>query len=183
MKKMKRFCVVCGKELEIIIAENGTIVSGGGYWKFSTKSQGTDFDPKTVGEQKEYWECEECMKDDDDDDGDGEKADGEKADGEVDEKVDDKLEEKKADGEDEESNPKKDGNEIIIVVENGCLSVDELKKLTQCIREIEQNNTDRVINIFMDTPDKTVEEMKSVINSAKPGFPYVTVVKDSDFYK
>ena len=49
--------------------------------------------------------------------------------------------------------------------------------------KIEQNNTDRVINIFMDTPDKTIEEMKSVINSAKPGFPYVTVVEDSDFYK
>jgi len=78
---------------------------------------------------------------------------------------------------------KKEGNEIIILVENGCLSVDELKKLTQCIREIEQNNTDRVINIFMDTPDKTVEEMRDIINSASPAFPYMTVIKGSDLSK
>lgn len=64
--KMKRFCVVCGKELEIVLDENMHIVSGGGYWKFSTKKQGVDFEPKTVEEQKEYWECEDCMKDDDD---------------------------------------------------------------------------------------------------------------------
>lgn len=65
MKKMKRFCVVCGKELEILLDENLKIVSGGGYWKFSTEKQGVDFVPKNVEEQKEYWECEKCMEDGD----------------------------------------------------------------------------------------------------------------------
>ena len=69
------------------------------------------------------------------------------------------------------------GCEINIYSENGCLSTDELKKLTQCIREIEQNNTDRLIKIWMDTPEKTVEEMKDVINSVNPGFPYKMILK------
>lgn len=69
------------------------------------------------------------------------------------------------------------GTEINIYVENGCLSTDELKKLTQCIREIEQNNTERLFKIWMDTSEKTVEEMKDVIGSAKPGFPHMMVVK------
>jgi len=65
MKKMKRFCVICGKELEIILDDELNIISGGGYWKFSVEKQGVDFEPKTVEEQKEYWECEGCMKGDD----------------------------------------------------------------------------------------------------------------------
>lgn len=69
------------------------------------------------------------------------------------------------------------GTEINIYVENGCLSSDELKKLTQCIREIEQNNTERLIKIWMDTPEKTVEEMEDVIGSVKPGFPHKMVLK------
>lgn len=69
------------------------------------------------------------------------------------------------------------GTEINIYVENGCLSTDELKKLTQCIREIEQNNTERLFKIWMDTPEKTVEEMKDVIGSARPGFPHMVVLK------
>ena len=51
-----------------------------------------------------------------------------------------------------------------IYVENGCLSTDELKKLTQCIREIEQNDTKRLIKIWMDTPEKTVKEIEDVLN-------------------
>ncbi len=69
------------------------------------------------------------------------------------------------------------GTEINIYVENGCLSTEELKKLAQCIREIEQNNTERLIKIWMDTPEKTVEEMKDVIGSVKPGFPHNMVLK------
>ena len=80
MKKMKRFCVVCGKELEIILDDNNKIISGGGYWKFSTESQGTDFEPKTGEEQKEYWECEECMGDDNEDDNEDDEKAEEKAD-------------------------------------------------------------------------------------------------------
>lgn len=77
----------------------------------------------------------------------------------------------------EESDFRPTGTEINIYVENGCLSIDELKKLTQCIREIEQNNTERLFKILMDTPEKTVEEMKDVIGSAKPGFPHMMVLK------
>lgn len=69
------------------------------------------------------------------------------------------------------------GTEINIYVENGCLSTDELKKLAQCIREIEQNNTDRLIKIWMDTPEKSVKEMEDVIGSVKPGFPHKMVIK------
>ncbi len=78
---------------------------------------------------------------------------------------------------DDESDFKDTGTEINIYVENGCFSTGELKKLTQCIREIEQNNTERLIKIWMDTPEKTVEEMEDVINSAKPGFPHKMVLK------
>jgi|SRR3972149_7663662 len=65
MTKMKRFCVICGKELEIILDENSKIIGGGWYWKFSTESQGLDFVPGTIEDQKEYWECEECCNDED----------------------------------------------------------------------------------------------------------------------
>lgn len=70
-----------------------------------------------------------------------------------------------------------DGTKIDIYVDNGCLSVDELKKLTQCIREIEQNNPQRVIKILIDTPEKTVSEMKGVLDSVEPNFPYKLVVE------
>lgn len=62
---MKRFCVVCGKELEISLDDNNRVVSGEGYWSFSKPKQGADFEPKTIEEQKEYWECEKCMEDED----------------------------------------------------------------------------------------------------------------------
>ena len=80
------------------------------------------------------------------------------------------------------------GTEINIYIENGCLSTDELKKLTQCIREIEQNDTGRLIKIWMDTPEKTVKEMEDVIGSVKPGFPHKMVIKgprldDNDWTK
>lgn len=70
-----------------------------------------------------------------------------------------------------------DGTKIDIYVDNGCLSVDELKKLAQCIREIEQNNPQRVIKILIDTPEKTVSEMKGVLDSIEPNFPYKLVVE------
>ena len=79
-----------------------------------------------------------------------------------------------------ENDSNKDGNQIIIIVENGSLSTGELNKLIQCIREIEQHDKDRIINILLDTPDKTIEEMKSLISSVKPGFPYMTIIKNQD---
>jgi lipoate synthase len=53
--------------------------------------------------------------------------------------------------------------EINISVDNDTLSEDELKKLVQCIREIEQNKPERHINIFIDAPEKTMKEMKYII--------------------
>lgn len=69
------------------------------------------------------------------------------------------------------------GTEINIYVENGYLSADELKKLTQCVREIEQNDTERLFKIWMNTPEKTVEEMKDIMNSVEPGFPHKMIIK------
>ena len=69
------------------------------------------------------------------------------------------------------------GTEINIYIENGCLSTDELKKLTQCIREIEQNDTSRLIKIWMDTPEKTIKEMEDILGSVEPGFPHKMVIK------
>ena len=58
-----------------------------------------------------------------------------------------------------EPNEKKRTNVTIAVV-NDTLSVKELNKLVQCIREIEQNKPERRINVLMDTPEKTVKEME-----------------------
>lgn len=77
---------------------------------------------------------------------------------------------------DDDSNFKDTGTEINIYVENGCLSTDELKKLTQCIREIEQNNTERLIKIWMDTPEKTAEEMEDVMVVLKGPKPTENVI-------
>ncbi len=81
--------------------------------------------------------------------------------------------------EDNESDIRDTDTEINIYVENGCLSTDELKGLVQCIRDIEQNNTERHIKILMDTPEKSVDEMKDVIGSVSPGFPYKAIMKGS----
>lgn len=77
----------------------------------------------------------------------------------------------------DDSSFKDSGTEISIYIDNGSLSTDELKKLTQCIREIEQNNGERSIKILINTPEKTIEEMEDIINSVNPEFLYKTVVK------
>lgn len=69
------------------------------------------------------------------------------------------------------------GTKINITVENDAFSVDELKKIVQCIREIEQNRPERHIKVLMDTPEKTVNEMEDVIDSAQPGFPFKAVIE------
>ncbi len=65
----------------------------------------------------------------------------------------------------------------ITITAGDTLSVDELKKIVQCIREIEQNKPVRHINVLMDTPEKTVKEMEEVTDSVKPGFPFKTVIE------
>ncbi len=69
------------------------------------------------------------------------------------------------------------GTIISIIVENDTFSVDELKKIVQCIREIEQNKPERHIEVLMGTADKTVKEMEDVLDSAQPGFPFKAVVE------
>lgn len=72
------------------------------------------------------------------------------------------------------------GTEINICVENGCLSTEELKKLRQCIREIEQNNTERLIKIWMETPEKAVEEI-SFMEDTKTTKTIDRLIKDINF--
>lgn len=60
---MKRFCVICGKELDIILGEpigSGLEIVSGGYYYGNLSSKVIDFSPQTIDEQSEYWECEEC---------------------------------------------------------------------------------------------------------------------------
>lgn len=66
---------------------------------------------------------------------------------------------------------------ITILVANGTLSVDELTKIAQDIRDIEQNNPKRFVTVLFDAPDRTVEEMKKVMDSIKPGMPFKTVIE------
>lgn len=66
---------------------------------------------------------------------------------------------------------------INISIDNDTLSEEELEKLLGCIREIEQNKPERHIDIFIDSPEKGMEEIKRVISSIKPAFPYIKVVE------
>lgn len=70
--------------------------------------------------------------------------------------------------------------EIIQISTKDSFTVEELKKLTQCIRDIEQNDTARHINVFMNLPDKTMKQLDEINNSVKPGLPfnYKAVLKD-----
>lgn len=62
-------------------------------------------------------------------------------------------------------------------IQNGTLSVEELKKLSQCIRDIEQNKPIRHLNIWMDVPDKTINQIQEVNDSIVPGFPIKGVIE------
>lgn len=66
---------------------------------------------------------------------------------------------------------------IDISIDNDTLSEDELKKLVQCIREIEQNRPERHIAIFIDSQEKSMKDIKRVISSVKPEFPYLKVIE------
>lgn len=66
---------------------------------------------------------------------------------------------------------------INISVDNDTFSEDELKKLVQCIREIEQNIPERHIDIWIDSSEKSMEEFKRVISSIRPEFPYIKVIE------
>lgn len=68
-------------------------------------------------------------------------------------------------------------SKITIVVANGTLSVEELTKIAQDIRDIEQNNPRRFVTVLFDVPDRTVEELKKIMDSVKPGMPHKTVIE------
>ena len=68
-------------------------------------------------------------------------------------------------------------SKITIVVANGALSVDELTKIAQDIRDIEQNNPRRFVTVLFDVPDRTVDELKKIMDSVKPVMPFKTVIE------
>lgn len=70
-----------------------------------------------------------------------------------------------------------ESTKITILVTNGNLSVEELTKIAQDIRDIEQNNPRRFVTALFDAPDRTVEEMKKIMDSIKPGMPFKTVIE------
>lgn len=65
----------------------------------------------------------------------------------------------------------------IEITVDGTLSNEELKKLLQCIRDIEQNNPMRTIYIWIDALEKKLEELKEVIDSIEPSFAHKLVFK------
>lgn len=72
---------------------------------------------------------------------------------------------------------------INIAVDNDTFSENELKKLVQCIREIEQNKPNRHIEIWIDSPEKSIKEMTRVITSITPEFPYLKVIEFEEGHK
>lgn len=66
--------------------------------------------------------------------------------------------------------------EIHIKTTNGDLTVDELKKFVQCIRDIEQNMPERHIEVLMNTPEKTVKEMEEITSSVTPELPFKGII-------
>lgn len=62
---MKRFCVICGKELNIVLGKpiaSGLEIVSGGHFYISSKTK-QKLNPQTIDEQTEHWECEECNND------------------------------------------------------------------------------------------------------------------------
>lgn len=57
------------------------------------------------------------------------------------------------------------------------LSNEEIEKLLQTVRDIEQNKPNRHISVWIDAPDKSVKEMKDMMNSVGPALPYKTVIE------
>jgi hypothetical protein len=68
-------------------------------------------------------------------------------------------------------------NEKLIVNVYGNFSNEEIKNFLQCLRDIEQNKPTRHLNILLNTPDKTTEEMVKINDSITPDFPIKRVIK------
>jgi len=68
--------------------------------------------------------------------------------------------------------------QIIQISTKGIFSVEELKKLTQCIRDIEQNDKSRHVDVFMNLPDKTLKQIEEINDSVNPILPFKAILKD-----
>ncbi len=62
--------------------------------------------------------------------------------------------------------------EIIKISTEGSFSLDELKSLLQCIRDIEQNDKKRHIDVFINCPEKTMVNIDEINDSVDPQLPY-----------
>ncbi len=69
-------------------------------------------------------------------------------------------------------------SEIIQISTKGSFTTDEIKKLNQCIGDIKQNDKSRHIEVFMNLPDKTVQQIEEIYGSVKPGMPFKAILKD-----
>lgn len=52
------------------------------------------------------------------------------------------------------------------------LTLDELKRLLQTVRDIEQNDPSQEIKVWIDAAELGKEEVRKVLASIKPGFPF-----------
>lgn len=60
---------------------------------------------------------------------------------------------------------------FIQITTEGVFTVEELEMLTRCIRDIEQNDPKRHIEVFMDVPEKSLDECRKMNSSICPGLP------------
>lgn len=64
---------------------------------------------------------------------------------------------------------------VIQISTKGAFSNEEVKKLLQCLKDIEQNDRSRLISVFMNLGAKRSKELEEVIGSIEPGIR-ITVI-------
>lgn len=57
------------------------------------------------------------------------------------------------------------------------LTMEEISDLLQCLRDIEQNKPDRLFKIFINSPNRSTEEMKQIFSSIEPKFAHTGVIE------
>ena len=65
---------------------------------------------------------------------------------------------------------------INISFDSNTLSEEEIKKLIQCVRDIEESKPRRHIKIWVDSPEKTVENIEDIMLAIKPNLPIMRVI-------
>ncbi len=66
---------------------------------------------------------------------------------------------------------------IQIGIKDGTLKLEELKQLAGCLVSIKQNDPNRHLDIWINTPDLTLQDMAAV-REATPGLKFRAVTKD-----